>query len=100
PSSEQFGLTAQLRRAAVSVESNIAEGTGRRTPDDFARFLGMARGSAHEIMSQTRIALDLNFIDENVFNNIYSRYRGLSAGIFSCAEALKTRKSASLNSKL
>jgi four helix bundle protein len=61
PASEQFGLTNQLRRAAVSVASNIAEGYGRSTKGEYVLFLGHARGSNCEIQTQLVIADGLNF---------------------------------------
>jgi len=56
PSHEMFGLRGQLRRAAVSVPSNIAEGQGRRSPRDFRKFLTISRGSLCEIKMQIQIA--------------------------------------------
>jgi four helix bundle protein len=61
PSTEQFGLTNQLRRAAVSIASNIAEGYGRSTRGEYLQFLGHARGSNCEIETQLIIATELNF---------------------------------------
>ncbi|MGA3333069.1 MAG: four helix bundle protein [Terracidiphilus sp.] len=61
PGSEQFGLTNQMRRAAVSVASNIAEGYGRSTKGEYVQFLGHARGSICEIQTQLVIAEALGF---------------------------------------
>lgn len=61
PKQEIFGLTSQIRRAAVSVPSNIAEGYGRRSDGDFARFILISRGSLLELETQLLIAKDLGF---------------------------------------
>jgi four helix bundle protein len=61
PEEERFGLTTQLRRSAVSIPSNIAEGQGRTTTREFHRFLGIARGSVKELETQMLIALDLGY---------------------------------------
>jgi four helix bundle protein len=63
PKQEMFGLTNQLRRASVSIASNIAEGQGRLTTGEFIHFLGMARGSALEVLTQLEAAKMLNFGD-------------------------------------
>ena len=62
PRNETYGLTSQMRRAAVSIASNIAEGQGRLTPGEFLHFLGQARGSLLELDTQVSIALDLGYI--------------------------------------
>ncbi|MDB6117439.1 MAG: ribosomal protein [Verrucomicrobiaceae bacterium] len=61
---EKFGLTSQMRRAAVSVSSNIAEGSGRFSTKDFARFVEYATGSVFEVVSQARIGLHQGFLDQ------------------------------------
>jgi four helix bundle protein len=69
PKSEIFGLAAQMRRAAVSVPSNIAEGHGRLTPKSFAVFLGQARGSLCELETQIELAGKLGYLPaEDVFH--------------------------------
>jgi len=61
PKEEMFGLTSQLRRASVSIASNIAEGQGRLTTGEFVHFLGMARGSCLEVQTQIEAAKMLGF---------------------------------------
>ncbi|MGC1276314.1 MAG: four helix bundle protein [Planctomycetaceae bacterium] len=63
PSTERFGLTSQMRRAAVSVSSNIAEGSGRPSGVEFMRFLGIAYGSLVETISQSHLAARHHFLD-------------------------------------
>ena len=70
PESEKFGLTNQLRRASVSIPSNIAEGSSRNTNKDFSRFLQITLGSAYEIETQLLIAFDLKFINESELNKL------------------------------
>jgi four helix bundle protein len=62
PKEEMFGLTSQLRRASVSIPSNIAEGKGRGTSKDFCHFLVQARGSLFEAETQLELSRDLGFI--------------------------------------
>ncbi|MDI9311240.1 MAG: four helix bundle protein [Limnohabitans sp.] len=62
PKEEVYGLTSQMRRCAVSIPSNIAEGCGRRTDKDFNSFLGIALGSSFEFETQLIICKNLNFI--------------------------------------
>ena len=62
PDEERFGLVSQLRRAAVSIPSNIAEGQGRLTTGEFKQFLGHARGSVFEVETQLILASDLGYL--------------------------------------
>jgi four helix bundle protein len=64
PRSEAYGLLAQIRKAAVSVPSNIAEGHGRLTDSQFRHFLGNARGSLYEMQTQLELACDLGYIEK------------------------------------
>jgi len=70
PSDERFGLTQQLRRSAVSVPSNIAEGSGRGTTLDYVRFLHMARGSLFEAQTQLELADTLGFTAETSLQSL------------------------------
>ncbi len=63
PAEERFGLVMQLRRAAVSIPSNIAEGRGRGTKKDFAHFLMQARGSLYEVETQIELAGELHYMN-------------------------------------
>ena len=64
PSDERFGLTAQLRRAAVSIPSNIAEGNGRLSRSEYIHFLDIARGSCFEVDTQLTICREIGFCEE------------------------------------
>ena len=68
PEAEKFGITNQLRRASVSIPSNIAEGSSRKSNKDFSRFLEITLGSAYEIETQLLIAFDLKFMNEQELN--------------------------------
>ena len=64
PISEKFGLLSQIRRCAVSIPSNIAEGAGRNSPGEFKQFLGIANGSTFELQTQLLILNRLNYMDD------------------------------------
>lgn len=70
PKDEQFGLTSQIRRAAVSIPSNIVEGKARGSNKDYNRFLMMARGSLEEVKYQMLLAKDLKYIDEESYREL------------------------------
>jgi len=68
-----YGLRDQIRRSAVSIMANIAEGSGRKTNKDFANFLVIAHGSTAETQSHLYIALDLKYITQEHFKEIYEK---------------------------
>ena len=73
PALEQFGLISQLRRASVSVTSNIAEGFSRYHYSDRARFYYMARGSLSEVQNQVLIAKDLGYLKEEPYQDLWKK---------------------------
>jgi four helix bundle protein len=72
PNDERFGLTNQMRRAAVSVSSNIAEGTARLSAKDYARFIEIATGSVFEVVSQAFVSRKQQFLSEEDFQRLYA----------------------------
>lgn len=91
PSDERFGLISQLRRAAVSVSSNIAEGSSRSSNADFAWFVEIAYGSVLEVVSQLHIALRQQMIDDD-FRNLIGRADELSRMLSGLRASLKKRE--------
>lgn len=72
PREEVYGLTSQLRRAVLSVPTNICEGYGRKTDADFARFLQISVGSASEVEYELLLAHDLNYLSDEDYNKFNS----------------------------
>ena len=91
PKSEAYGLTSQVRRAAVSVPSNIAEGQGRLTRGEFQQFLGHARGSLLELETQLSIAVDLRFLDAREFAAVEPRIAEINRLLNGLLESLRSR---------
>ena len=78
PSEERFGLTSQLRRAAVSIASNVAEGSGRLSKKDFARFVEIGYGSVAEVVTEFKIARRQEMIPEVEFGLAYQKAERLA----------------------
>ena len=76
--SKDFGLKDQLRRAAVSIPTNIAEGFERRSRKEYVNFLNIAKGSAGEVRSLLRVALEVEYIDQSTYSQLYDRAIELS----------------------
>jgi four helix bundle protein len=70
PKSELYGITLQMKRAVVSISSNIAEGAGRQSKKEFIQFLSYAKGSCYELETQLCISKNLKFIDENEYQRL------------------------------
>ena len=90
PKEELYALTSQIKRASVSIPSNIAEGFGRNTDKSFSHFLDISRGSLYELETQLFIAKELGFfVDEILYNEILSHVQEESKMINSFSKTLK-----------
>ena len=96
PKEEMFGLTSQLRRAAVSIPSNIAEGNGRGSQKDLIRFLNFAIGSAAEIETQLIICHEIGLLNGSDFDRLI----GLNHEIIRMATALANNKKKALDKSI
>jgi four helix bundle protein len=89
PKEELYGLTSQMRRAASSIPSNIAEGCGRNTQPQFARFLNIAFGSASELEYQMILSKDLNFIKEKTFDELINNVTEIKRMLWALLQKVK-----------
>ena len=89
PANEQYGISSQLQRAAVSVPSNIAEGSGRGTKKDFIHFLNQARGSLYEIITQLELSKSLGYGDNGSIESLELEYQILAKRLNSFISSLK-----------
>src|SRR3989344_5285837 len=90
PKSEIYGITSQMRRSAVSIPSNIAEGRSRNTTKDFLHFLSISLGSASELETQIEIAKELSFINEQKYidlNNLLAEVSKMTVGLMKKLES-------------
>ena len=91
PAAERFGLTGQVRRAAVSIGSNIAEGDGRDSNAGFARHLGIALGSANEANYQLLLARDLGWLKPASYDDLAGRLREIRAMLLGLSTEVRKR---------
>ena len=89
PSSEIYGLTSQLRRSAVSIPSNIAEGYGRNSTNDYKLFLQIAVGSLYELQTQIEIAFSLKYIEQQKHNKIVNLSIEIDKMLYSIIQKIK-----------
>ena len=91
PKDEKFGLTSQIRRAAVSVPSNIAEGYGRKTTADYIKSLYIAYGSICELETQMMLAGDLDYLDRDIVKVIMDEINEVERMLKALIKALETK---------
>jgi len=91
PDNERYGLVSQLRRAAVSVPSNIAEGQARQSTKEFVQFLYVARGSLAELDTQFTISRDLNYVNDKQRETMAARIAELQRMTLSLIKKLQKR---------
>lgn len=92
PSEEKFGLTAQMRRAAVSIPSNLAEGQARHTSGEFVQFISYAEGSAAELDTQLILAVELSFCKKTTALSIYELIEEIRRMLNALRRAVSRRK--------
>ena len=91
PKEEIYGLTSQIRRCAVSIPSNIAEGCGRNTDKDFNNFLGISLGSAFEFETQLIICKNLEFINNEDFKYLESEIQHIQNMLIKLKSSIKKK---------
>jgi four helix bundle protein len=91
PKEEIYGLSSQLRRAAVSLPSNIAEGHGRNSTRDYVHFLAIATGSLYELQTQIMISFNLGYLDKPLFQALDESAREIERMIGSLVRRLRAK---------
>lgn len=89
PKSEIYGITSQIRRSAVSIPSNIAEGAGRTSKKEFSHFLSISLGSLAELETQLIISDNLNYLDSGLLNDLISKLSSIRKMIFGLKKSIQ-----------
>jgi len=89
PKSEEYGLTSQMRRAAVSIPSNLAEGAARKGSKEFKQFLNIAQGSISELDTQIELSKMLNYIENDVYESTMTKMTEISKMLYGLAKIIK-----------
>ena len=87
--SKDYDFRRQIRRSSISIMANIAEGQGRRTDKDFAHFLNMSSGSVAETKSHMYLALDMEYVEQSQFDELYEKLDEVGRMIFSLSSHLR-----------
>lgn len=91
PKEELFGLTSQIRRCSISIPSNIAEGFGRNSDAEMIRFINISTGSLFELQTQLEIAYNIEYLNKQNFESLYSLTRELEIMLVSFSKKIKQR---------
>jgi len=94
PKQEQYGITSQIQRAAVSVPSNIAEGSSRRSTREFIRFVNIASGSVAEVETQLTLACDFGFLPEVILKQLLNDADVISKMLYGLQRSLTEKEAA------
>lgn len=89
PKEEQYGLVSQIRRAAVSTPTNIAEGCGKYSQQDFAKYLQNALGSAQEVEYLSFLSFELNHLDQKIYNILHKDINEIKAMLISLIQKVR-----------
>lgn len=92
PNDEKFGLTSQIRRAAVSIPANIAEGAARQSSKEFMHFLSIAQGSASELETELLIAYRLGYLKADIYEGLYSELNTTARMLVGLSQHLKRKE--------
>jgi four helix bundle protein len=90
PKEELYGITNQLRRAAVSVPANISEGAGRYHKNDFAHFINISLGSLNEIYTFVEISKELNYVNQSIVENLTLKIEELRKMLYTFNKSLRS----------
>jgi four helix bundle protein len=92
PKDETYGVTSQIRRCAISIPSNIAEGYGRNSTSDYIRSLHIATGSLYELQTQLEICLNLQYLNKSNFGKLYESSREIERMLSSLTKKLNDKR--------
>ncbi|MBI5665520.1 MAG: four helix bundle protein [Nitrospirae bacterium] len=92
PKEESFGLISQIRRSSVSIPSNIAEGYGRNSSNDYIRFLQISIGSLYELQTQLEICLNLKYVSQQRFDDINEKSREIERMLSSLINKINPKR--------
>jgi four helix bundle protein len=91
PAAEQYGITSQVRRSAVSISANIAEGAGRSSDADFARFIDISFGSLMETVSHLNLAKRIQLLDDASYQELYEKCESIGKMLTSFRNRLRSK---------